>query len=249
VKVTLLGTGTLVPSTRRASPGLVVEAGPEKILLDPGPGSIRRLAERGIDFLGLDAVGITHRHPDHTIDLLHLFFATRYAPAGPRTKELTIFGPPGLTDFIATLTSAHAEWMEANGYSRPIVEMEPGTTLARPGYQVRAEEMQHLKTSVGFRFESEGRVLSYTGDTEVCDGAVALARDADLLVIECSAHRAFPGHLTPAGVASIVRDSGARRVVLVHVYPDPDEESLARAVREGCEAAVELGVDGAVYEV
>lgn len=249
MKVTLLGTGTLVPSARRASPGLVVEAAGEKILLDPGPGSIRRLAGEGIDFLDLDAVGITHRHPDHTIDLLHLFFATRYAPAGPRTKELTIFGPPGLNDFVGTLTAAHSEWMEANGYSRPIVEMEPGTTLARPGYRVRAEEMQHLKTSLGFRFESEGKVLAYTGDTEVCDGAVGLARDADLLVIECSGHLPRPGHLTPAGVASIVRDAGARRVVLVHVYPDPDEESLARAVRAESEADVELGVDGAVYEV
>jgi ribonuclease BN (tRNA processing enzyme) len=244
VKVTFLGTGTLVPSSRRASPGLLVEAGGETFLLDPGPGSVRRLADVGFDFLDLDAVGITHRHPDHTADLIHLFFATRYAPHGPRRKSLTIFGPPGLRDFIDTLTRAHAEWTGAEGYERPVVELSPGAALDRSGCRIRTEEMQHLKTSLGFRFEEGGRALAYTGDTEVCDGAVRLARNADLVVIECSSHKQWPGHLTPAGVASILRDSGARRAVLVHIQPDPDEESLARAVREACDVPVELGVDG-----
>jgi ribonuclease BN (tRNA processing enzyme) len=248
MRVTLLGTGTLVPRPDRASPGLVVEVGGELVLVDPGPGSVRRLAHLGFDFRKLDLVGITHRHPDHTIDLLHLFFATRYAPGGPRTKPLTIFGPPGLAEFIDTLTRAHAEWMKAETYERPIVEITPGSALERTGYRVGTEEMKHLKTSVGFRFEETGAVVAYTGDTEVCDEAVSLGKDADLFLIECSSHQQYPGHLTPEGVADILNRSRPKRAVLVHIYPDPDEESLARAVRDRCSVPVELGMDGMFLE-
>ena len=249
MRVTLLGTGTLVPRPDRASPGLVVEVGGELVLVDPGPGSIRRLADLKFDFRELDAVGITHRHPDHTIDLLHLFFATRYAPGDRRTKPLTIFGPPGLSDFIDTLTRAHAEWTQAETYERPIVEIAPGSSLERGRYRVRTEEMKHLKTSLGFRFEEQGTVLAYTGDTEVCDEAVALGKDADLFLIECSGHKQYPGHLTPEGVADILNRARPKRTVLVHIYPDPDEESLARAVRARCTVPVEVGVDGRCYMV
>jgi ribonuclease BN (tRNA processing enzyme) len=108
--------------------------------------------------------------------------------------------------------------------------------------------MRHLETSLGYRFECQGGVLAYTGDTEWCEEAVQLARDADLLIIECSTRddQPLPGHLTPSGVASIIRSSRARRVVLVHIYPDPGEEDLASAVRRACEAEVALGRDGQI---
>lgn len=251
MKVVLVGTGTFVPSERRASPGVLLQAGGESILVDAGPGTVRRLVGLGHDYLDLDCVGVTHRHPDHTIDLLHLFFATRYAPDGPRAKPLTLFGPPGFGAFLGDLTAVYAEWMAADTYARRVVEMTPGSEMARPGWRVRAEEMRHLPVSLGYRFEAAaGGIVAITGDTELCDGAVRLATGADLLIVECSGPdgEPRPGHLTPSGVAAIVRESGVPRVVLVHILPRPDEEALARAVRAACGAEVVLGVDGQVLE-
>jgi ribonuclease Z len=74
-----------------------------------------------------------------------------------------------------------------------------------------------------------GRSFAFVMDTRWCDGALALARGVDLLVIESTflqaeevlAHRY--GHLTAAQVGRLVCEAGVRRVVLTHFserYPD-----------------------------
>lgn len=259
MRLTLLGSGTCVPSARRASPGLLLEAGGERLLIDPGPGALRRLAAVGVDYREIDVVAVTHRHLDHTLDLLHLFFALMAAgkePGGGRVKPLTLLGFPGFRAFLDLLGQAYGDWVAPAGHARPIVELAPGASFERPGWSLRTEAMLHLPESVGFRFAADGATLAYTGDTEYAPGVVALARDVDLLVTECSApdDAPKPKHLSPAGVARVVRESGARRVALVHLYPPPPErpdldEELARAVRNACAAEVRLGVDGLVAEL
>lgn len=259
MNLTLLGTGTCAPSARRASPGLYLEVGGDHLLIDPGPGSLRRLAAIGVDYRAIDVVAVTHRHLDHTLDLLHLFFALMAAdrsPGGGRTRPLTLLGFPGFREFVERLGQAYGDWVAPAGHSRPLLELAPGARFDRPGWRLTTEAMQHLPESLGFRIDADGAALAYTGDTEYCAGAVALARAADLLVSECSApdDAPRPRHLTPAGVARIVRESGARHVVLVHLDPStadrgasdgPEhDEGLARAVRAQCEADVTLGVDG-----
>lgn len=253
----LLGTGTSLPSAQRASPGLHLEIGGDRVLIDPGPGTLRRMAAEGLDWKALDAVALTHRHLDHTLDLLHLLFALRvveHAPDGGRSRPLLLFGFPGMAAFIAQLGAAYGEWVSSSGYPRPIVELAPGAALERGDWRVSAHAMAHLPESIGFRFESAAGILAVTGDTEVTPGAVTLAADADLLVCECSApdEAPIPRHLTPAGVARIALESRCRRVVLVHLNPGSDGDALAAAVvahgrAAGRELRVEAGVDGALY--
>lgn len=255
----LLGTGTSLPAVERASPGLHLTIAGERILIDPGPGTLRRLAAEGLDFEALDAVAVTHRHLDHTLDLLHLFFALMvidHRPEGGRRAPLLLFGFPGLADFLERLGSAYGDWVAPAGHARPVVELAPGAVFERGSWRVRAEAMDHLPESIGFRFESSAGVLAVTGDTEYGPGAVALARDADLLVSECSApdDAPIPRHLTPAGVARIALESSCRRIVLVHLNPGLDGDALAEAVRAHGRAAgralhVEAGRDGAEYRL
>lgn len=223
------------------------------MLIDAGPGTLRQLAALGHDALDLDAVGITHRHPDHTLDLLHLFFATRYARRAPRVKPLTLFGPPGLAAFLDAMTAAWGHWMEASTYDRPVIELKPGDEIVLGRFTVRARAMAHLDVSLGFRIEDPGgAVLACTGDTGLSTEAVELARGADLLVIECSTgdDDPLPGHLTPSGVAAILREARPARAVLVHLYADGHEEDRPAAVRQaGYEGPVSLGADGDSFEL
>jgi len=47
--------------------------------------------------------------------------------------------------------------------------------------------MAHTPESVGYRIElHDGRSIAVSGDTDYCESVVDLARDADLLVLECS---------------------------------------------------------------
>lgn len=253
MKVTLLGTGTFVPDPRRHSPGFLIETGGHLTLIDPGPGSLRQMAALGFDYLELDAVGVTHRHPDHTLDLLHLFFATRYARHGRRTRPLSLFGPPGFTPFVTAMTAAWRQWMTADDYDRPIFEIAPGDSLALAGLTIIARAMNHTEEALGYRFEdAAGATLAYTGDTEFTPEAIELARGTDLLLIECSSSddHPIPGHLTPRGVSAIVRAAGPRRTVLVHLYPDGHEADRPEAVRKaGGTGEILLGSDGAVFDL
>ncbi len=93
-------------------------------------------------------------------------------------------------------------------------------------------------------------VVAYTGDTEESAEAIDLARDADLLVSECSVadEDRVRGHLTPRGVGRVAALASVGRVVTTHFYPSalalgPDE--IERRIREAYpEGPVDLGVDG-----
>ena len=78
MKVTILGSGTSVPLADRASPSVAIFIDSRFILMDIGPGAIRQLAIAGLEYQDIDYILISHFHPDHTADLIHFFFATRY---------------------------------------------------------------------------------------------------------------------------------------------------------------------------
>jgi ribonuclease Z len=83
-----------------------------------------------------------------------------------------------------------------------------------------------------------GQVVAFVMDTGMCDAAVALARGADLLVIEATFLRREAalareyGHLNARDAGLLAAEAGARRVVLTHFSQRYDD------VREfGAEAA------------
>ena len=75
MKLTVLGSGTNFPTARRASSSFLLEHGGTKILLDCGHSTLARLAELGVDPRELDAIFISHFHPDHFGDAFNLVVA------------------------------------------------------------------------------------------------------------------------------------------------------------------------------
>ena len=69
ITVTLLGTGSPIPSADRAGPATLISAGDEHYLVDAGRGVLMRLAAVGLGAPNLAAVLITHLHSDHITDL------------------------------------------------------------------------------------------------------------------------------------------------------------------------------------
>jgi ribonuclease BN (tRNA processing enzyme) len=87
VEITILGSGTCVPSLKRGSSGLILRIGERILLFDSGTGTIERMLKRGITYLDLDLVLYTHTHPDHIADLVPLIFACKYGE-NPRRRDL-----------------------------------------------------------------------------------------------------------------------------------------------------------------
>jgi len=251
LKATILGSGTLVPQADRGTPGLVVEAAGEKLLFDSGSGTLYRAAQAGYDWRGFSQLFYTHFHPDHTLDLVSLLFAGNHAP-GAGGQKLTVYGPQGLGDFVESLYSAWPALTPKN-YCLQLEELSHGRVVAgESGWKVTAAKVSHTEAeSLAYRVSEGSQSLVYSGDTGYCNSLVELCRGAELLICECSCPEGWevPGHLNPAGVARLARESGVSRVLITHVYPPADPEELARCCQKECSSPVTAARDLETYGV
>ncbi len=231
--VTILGSGTAIPSLRRGSPGVLVEVAEESLLFDGGAGTLPRLLRAGVTVLELDRVFYTHLHPDHTGDLVPLLFALRN-PAWRRVKPLYITGPKGFRAYYEALVKLYGDWIAAKSYELVSSEVLEEVTEG-DGFRVVPREVVHIRHSLCYRVESaEGRSVVYSGDTTYCDAIIDASRGADLLVLECSApdERPMRNHLTPTQAGQIAALSGCRRLVLTHFYPICEEYDIVTPCRK-----------------
>jgi ribonuclease BN (tRNA processing enzyme) len=190
--------------------------------------------------------------PDHTLDVLHFLFASKYTPAFDRTKVIRIVGPKGFSKFLDHLRDGLHAWTDGGEAGIEIVEMKDRDTLRIASLTVEAVVLDHMVTDVGYRFSSrEGRIAAFTGDTGWCDALIDLTRDVDVLVAECSGDAAHPapGHLTAPEVGRLAAQAGVKQVVLTHLYPLPDDRVRVAEVAEAFDGPVLLGADGVRFVV
>jgi ribonuclease BN (tRNA processing enzyme) len=250
MKITVLGSGTAVPDKERGSPGIAVRSGDTLLFLDLGSGSLYRAARFGIEVGSADGVLFTHLHPDHTGDLVPLLFAFRN-PEWPRDRALSLFGPEGLLEFLRDLETAYGSWIGAEGYERE-VKIFPSGSSALGDVLVSACPVRHGPSAVAYEIkDGNGRRLVYSGDTEYCEELAHFARDADLLVLECSfpEGEACPGHLTPSEAGRIAGQARCRSLLLTHFYPACRGKDLLTPCRLHYDGPITLAEDGLVLSV
>jgi ribonuclease Z len=253
MNIILLGTGAAWPDADRSAPAFLVEIDEKKLLVDCGGGVSHQLMKAGIAPSSLETVLFTHMHIDHCVEFPSLVFG---AYLTGKEGSFAVYGPEGTEHFT---TSVFADTYD---FARPMMkklrnmdiavvttEVREGRLIAGEGYSVEAAPMEHGFPTVAYRFRSsEGKTLVISGDTAPCDALVEFARDADLLVIECSFRDgggAKPGHCIPSQVADVCTRSGVKSAVLVHLFPSckGHEEEILADVRKGYNGEVRIGKD------
>ena len=248
--LTVIGSGTLVPSGERSCACHLLEAGANVLLLDAGPGAVHGMARHGKPWWRITHVVFTHYHADHFGDLPHLLFALKWAAPSPRSQPLHVLGPPGLLDRVRALQSAFGDFIVDPGFEVAYQEVDPrgnwdGTGSGAPS--LRFTPVPHSGSSIAVRVATEGRSLGYTGDTGPDPALGPFFRGVDLLVSECGYPDPppSPSHLSPSSVAAMARSARPRVLVLTHLYPPLDCASAPRLVQEaGYEGAVVCARDG-----
>lgn len=246
--VTVLGSGTAIPVPDRFPAGYLVRGAGRHVLVDLGPGTLRRLSQAGVGPDQLDAVLLTHFHTDHCADLAALLFALR-SPVYADRPPLRVLAAPGLGRLVRNLTDAWP-WLQPKGYDLQLEEIGPGDHRVGD-LQVHAIPIRHTAQSLGYRIGDGSGVAAFSGDADECEELVALARAADLFV--CDA--AFPderyteGHLTPGRAGGYAARAGARRLVLTHFYPECEGVDLRAQAAARFEGAIELAEDLRTYLV
>ncbi|MFH1227724.1 MAG: MBL fold metallo-hydrolase [Planctomycetota bacterium] len=265
MKVTFLGSGTGIPYTRRASPGILVESGNIRLLMDSGPGALRQLARLGINSHQVSHLLYTHFHPDHTSDLITFLFTARYQITSPakrgltkatqefigkhrtgfRTAPLTIIAPKGLKKFYQNILNLYYKWVVPTTYKLTLKEVLENS-FKIGNLNIKSSELKHEKYSVGYRLTgTNNKSLVYSGDTEYCPEIVNLAKGADTLIIDSSAPDQvdMPYHLRPLTMARIASEAKPNKLIMTHLYPVCDEHNMAKQVRKYWPGKVEIARD------
>ncbi len=227
MKITILGTGTATPVLNRNASGLVVEAAGSLVLVDLGPGTLRRLCEAGIDYKDIDVILITHFHPDHVSDLTPLLFASNYAYGPFREEPFLLIGPTGLDQFYEALVKIHGHWIipTGNRLIRKEMNAQAPDNFMSGGLLIRSAPAAHSNPAVSYRVEAEGLSVTVSGDTDISDNLVELACGTEVLICECSMPEGskIHGHLVPSEAGTIAQQARAKKLVLTHFYPPCDE--------------------------
>ena len=247
MRLTVLGSGTLLPDPDRGSAAHLVEDAAACVLLDCGAGVLGSLARAGCGTESLTHVVLSHFHADHIGALPSLLWAARFGAEvrGP----LTVVGPVGLRRRWHALADAFGAWFADPGFILHLVEVEPGGEWFDDRVRVATHPTEHTEHSMAVRIDGRGGVVGYTGDTGPTVGLGAFFRGVDLLVSECASGDEDPrdGHLTPSSVAALAREADVTDVVITHVYPEWDPQALAAAVeRAGVPGRCVAGYDGLV---
>jgi ribonuclease BN (tRNA processing enzyme) len=248
IKLIVLGSGTSVPLSYRASPSLAFFIEDNIILFDIGPGTLRQLSKIGIGHERIKHIFLSHFHPDHTADLIHFLFATKYPPSFKKRKPFVISGSKGLSEFITRLQEAYDHWLNLPPEIMEIDEIDTQEKVERkyPGFKIITRSTNHTPNSLAYRLESRsGKSVVYSGDTGFCEEIIDLAKGADLLILECS----FPDgketelHLTPSQACRIATFAGVNRLLLIHFYPECLATDITAQCRKSYTGELILGSD------
>jgi ribonuclease BN (tRNA processing enzyme) len=224
MQVIFLGTNGWFDTATGTTCSVLVQSEEYDIIFDAGNGIAK--ADRYITQKKPVFLFISHLHIDH-IAGLHTLVKFRLQ------KGLHIFTQKGsLTDINAFVREPFTVPFPDLPYPVEIIELAKGRHSLP--FNVECLPLVHPVPCFGYRLEIDGKVLTYCTDTGICDNAIILARDADLLITECGLKPGdeSPGwpHLNPENAIQIARQAHAKRLALMHFGAE-----VYRTMGERCE--------------
>lgn len=247
MKVIFLGTNGWYDSVTGNTCSILVQSEDYDIIFDAGNGLAK--ADRYITQKKPVFLFISHFHIDH-IAGLHTLVKFRLR------KGLDICVQAGGTSLLnAFVADPFTVPLSQVPFHVKIHELTEGMNSLP--FPVECRPLVHPAPCYGFRVEIDGKIITYCTDTGVCDNAVILARDADLLITECSLRpgEESPGwpHLNPEDAIGIARRAEAKRLALTHFGAEnyktlSEREDMQKKFEVDCPGLV-AATDGLTIEI
>ena len=246
MRLTVLGGSGAWPAAGGGCSGYLVEQDGFRLLVDPGYATVPRLLGV-LAAADVDAVLVSHGHPDHCADLNPLLRARslRDDPA----PALPVFALPAALDAVLAL--------DRPGLLAGAIDLRPfeaGASLAIGPLAVTTRPLPHSVPNAGVRLTAGGHSLAYTGDAAPDPALVDLALGAGVLLAEASFIDAVPGEDRPT--LSSARDAGRQAteagvgaLVLTHLLPGTDRRRSAAAARAEFGGSVRVARPGLTMSV
>lgn len=272
LRVTLLGTGSPIPSTERYGFSVLIQAEDKNYMIDAGRGAIVRLTQAGVEAGQIDGLFLTHFHSDHIISIDDLWM-TGYLPAfGGREGTFNVYGPEGVANIVDHLREAFQNDIDVRVADGELERettgieahefTEDGVILDQDGLQVTMFEVQHdpadvIKPAQGFRVDYNGKSVLISGDTIPHENVVNYGKGVDIMLHEVAAFQdpdvlpqVISHHTTPDQAGEIFAEAQPELAVYTHfvngipgkVEGVSDEEMIDRT-RENYDGELILGED------
>ncbi|WP_328999638.1 MBL fold metallo-hydrolase [Kribbella sp. NBC_00709] len=233
--LTVLGSCGAWPEAGRACAGFLVEYDGFRVVLDLGYAALPRLLEH-CPHGEVDAVVVTHQHPDHCVDVSGLA-RVRYYEA-PDAPPVPLHCPPGVIDVLRAL--------EPNPDPAEVFAVDDLAATTRIGpFDVLTVELPHYKTNLGVRLSAPGVSVAYTGDSGPSPDLRLLAEGTDVFISDATYQGTSTNDYLMSATEAARGARGAKRLVLTHFWPGSDRSiSVAEASQEfdGLVIAAEEGL-------
>ena len=247
MRLTVVGCGDAFGSGGRLQTSYLVDAAGTRFLIDCGASTLIGFNRLQLDANSVPTIFISHLHGDHYSGLVWWLVHAKHV--AKRTVPLTIVGPAGIEARLRAAAEALFPGSMAAALRHELTfrELVREERLAVGPVAVTPYEVSHPSgaPSYALRFEAEGKVLGFTGDTEWAESLVPAGRGADLYIMECYQYESEPRyHMSWSTIRPNLDRIGARRVLLTHMA----EKMLARR-SEVADPRVVLAEDGLVLEI
>jgi ribonuclease BN (tRNA processing enzyme) len=242
VRVHVVGSSGTFPAPGRPAAGYVIEQDDTRVWCDAGPGTFMSLP---MDSDLIDAVVLSHQHPDHCTDVMAAYHAWTFRP-NPR-DPVPVLAPQSVWDRVTQFVGKDPDCFDF----RPVWT---GDEASFGELHVSFVETDHSVPTVGSRWEANNRTLFYTADTGPGGVWADRAKDVDVLLSEASYQEAtkdqtYPQHLSAMEAGQIARRVGAHRLVLTHIPPYLDPDVSVAEAELAFDRPVRLAVPGTSFEV
>ncbi len=261
MKITFLGTSSMVPTKERNQTSILLQYEGEHILIDCGEGTQRQLRLANIHPANIDKILITHWHADHILGLPGLL---QTASASVKDKEIYIYGPKKTREKFKKIIeispyrpslNVHVEenkmMIESEKYSIESLYMTHSTPCLAYSFKEKDKRKINLEYTKKFGLIQhpllgelqKGKTIVYEGkkitpekatiikkgikvtiilDTLMCENAIKIAKDSDLLICESTFSKEEEElakeykHLTSEQAALIAKKAKVKQLILAH---------------------------------
>jgi ribonuclease BN (tRNA processing enzyme) len=223
MQLRFVGCGDALGSGGRFNTCFHVTGNSVNFLIDCGASSLPALKHLGIVREAIDLILITHFHGDHFGGLPFLLLDAQFTR---RSRPLVIAGPQGIETKLANLMEALFEHSSKTKqrFDLSVVALEPEQSRTFGEVTVTPYPVVHGESGgpfLAYRIEAEGRVITYSADTEWTDTLIPAARGADLFIAEAYYYdKIVKNHLSLKTLEAHLPEINARRLVLTHMSDD-----------------------------
>lgn len=237
LSLTVLGSSGSYATPERACSGYLVRSAATTVWIDAGSGTLANL-QRHVDLLDVDAVVLSHEHPDHNGDLTGYYVACKY----DRGREvLPVYAPASVRERVYH-AGPPIEWHIVTDAGREVIG-DLTFTFSRT---------DHGPETLAMRVDGGGRSLGYSADSGPAWPLSRLGPGLDLALCEATYLRDDEGkaqHMSARQAGTAGREAGVERLLLTHLRPGTDRAAARAEAESAFGRGVELAEDNEVYEV